>query len=573
MNQVGRYQLQEELGRGAIGVVYKALDPAIGRTVAIKAIRLADFKDPEERERLRERLLREAQAAGLLSHPNIVTIYDVLEKEEFAYIFMEYVEGESLDAMLKKGLLPLQLMQFLRQIADALDYAHLKGIVHRDIKPANIIISPGGPGVETLAKIADFGVARFVSHDTTHNGTVIGTPSYMSPEQIQGTTVDGRSDQFSFGVLVYEALTGARPFRADDLPALFYAICKQDPQPPDQVNPNLSAAAAKVLQRALMKDPNQRFASCGAFIGALSIALAEAPAPESSALDAAIDRALATEAVAAARSVPIISIPAEPTYELPTRARRRLGEDDFDRDRPERGWSGTKKLALIVAMCFAIGAAIVFIVLSNSGPSVPVQVLDTKAGPMTPPPQGMDIPSPARTATGESTAFHTAQNRPRQELTHPANRSQTGVAGPIFPARGGDVNDVELLTEPPGAKIVVDGRPDLTCSAPCTLSLPNGRHTLTAELAGYNIARRIFNIPSDTSVFVNLGKSMGVVVVTSSLSGCTVLVDGRPSGYTPATLHLTAGSHRIAVVSKMSRHEETVEVDTDGFDVEKFLCQ
>ncbi len=178
-------------------------------------------------------------------------------------------------------------------------------------------------------------------------------------------------------------------------------------------------------------------------------------------------------------------------------------------------------------MCFAIGAAIVFIVLSNSGPSVPVQVLDTKAGPTTPPPQGMDIPTPAHTATGQSTASHTAQNRPRQEVTAPPNRPQSGVAGPVLPARAGQVNDVELLTEPPGAKIVVDGRPDMTCSAPCTLSLPNGRHTLTAELAGYNIARRIFNLPSDNSMFVNLGKSMGVVVVTSSLSGCTVLVDGQ----------------------------------------------
>ena len=121
--------------------------------------------------------------------------------------------------------------------------------------------------------------------------------------------------------------------------------------------------------------------------------------------------------------------------------------------------------------------------------------------------------------------------------------------------------------------MIVDGRGDLTCNAPCTLSLPGGRHTVSAELAGYNLGRRIFTVPSETSLFVNLGKSMGVVVVTSSLSGCTVLVDGHQSGYTPATLHLTAGPHHIAVVSKSSRHEETLTVQQDGFDVERFLCQ
>lgn len=195
-----------------MGVVYKAIDPSLGRTVAIKTIRLADFQDPDERERLRTRLLKEAQLAGVLSHPNIVTVYDVLEQNDFAYIFLEYVQGDSLESMLRKGSLPLDLLQYLRQVADALDYAHSKGVVHRDIKPANIIIADEGLQNQPIAKIADFGVARFVSHEMTHNGTIIGTPNYMSPEQIQGTTVDGRSDQFSFAVVVYEALTGAKPF-------------------------------------------------------------------------------------------------------------------------------------------------------------------------------------------------------------------------------------------------------------------------------------------------------------------------------------------------------------------------
>src|SRR6201996_1979995 len=226
VKQVGRYQIVEELGRGAMGVVYKALDPAIGRTVAIKTIRLSELTDPEERRRVHERLLREAQSAGVLSHPNIVTIYDVLEQEDFAYVFMEYVNGASLEKMIQTAALPesAALLHYLRQVADALDYAHRKGVVHRDIKPANILISESVPGVERLAKIADFGVAKFVSHEMTDSGTMIGTPNYMSPEQIQGTTVDGKSDQFSLAVLVYELLCGEKPFAGDSLPALFYAI-------------------------------------------------------------------------------------------------------------------------------------------------------------------------------------------------------------------------------------------------------------------------------------------------------------------------------------------------------------
>src|ERR1700761_2249757 len=229
VKQVGRYQIVEESGRGAMGVVYKALDPAIGRTVAIKTIRLSDLTDPDERRRVHERLLREAQSAGVLSHPNIVTIYDILEQEDFAYVFMEYVNGSSLEKMMRTGNLPQrgELLDYLRQVAAALDYAHRKGIVHREIKPANIIISESAPGAERLAKIADFGVAKFVSHEMTHSGAMIGTPSYMSPEQIQGMTVDGQSDQFSLAVLVYELLCGEKPFTGETLPALFYAICKQ----------------------------------------------------------------------------------------------------------------------------------------------------------------------------------------------------------------------------------------------------------------------------------------------------------------------------------------------------------
>src|SRR5579863_2827822 len=202
----------DEVGRGAMGVVYRGQDPTIGRVIAIKSIRLKDLTDDAERERLRERLFREAQSAGILSHPGIVTIYDIAEENGMAYIFMEFVNGPPLEKMLRVEQTPDKetLLSIFRQTAAALDYAHRKGIVHRDIKPANIMIHEDG-----TAKITDFGVAKIMSQQLTQAGAIMGTPSYMSPEQVQGTPITGRADQFSLAVIAYEVLTGEKPFAAE----------------------------------------------------------------------------------------------------------------------------------------------------------------------------------------------------------------------------------------------------------------------------------------------------------------------------------------------------------------------
>ena len=193
-----------------MGVVYRAQDPAIGRVVAIKTIRLGDLADAAEQAKLRQRLTREAQSAGVLSHPGIVTIYDVAEQDELAYISMEYVDGPTLERMMVSDPPDARLvLDILAQTAAALDYAHKRGIVHRDIKPANIMIHE-----RSVAKVTDFGVARIQSHQMTQAGSMVGTPNYMSPEQIQGKPVDGRSDQFSLAVIAYELLSGEKPFQA-----------------------------------------------------------------------------------------------------------------------------------------------------------------------------------------------------------------------------------------------------------------------------------------------------------------------------------------------------------------------
>lgn len=279
MQQIGRYQIVEELGRGAMGVVYRALDPTIGRTIAIKSIRLSDVSDNSERQRLRDRLIREAQSAGRLSHRNIVTIYDVLEQDGVAHVFMEFVNGPSLEKMMSGYTLPdkVALLHFIREIASGLDYAHRKGIVHRDIKPGNLMLHFDSSSAERIAKITDFGVAKFVSQQMTQAGVMMGTPNYMAPEQILGAEVSGKTDQFALAVVAYEILTGSKAFVADYLPTLFLRIVREEPPAAATLNASLNDAIGNVLLKALAKEPKDRFQTCVEFADALAEACAAHP--------------------------------------------------------------------------------------------------------------------------------------------------------------------------------------------------------------------------------------------------------------------------------------------------------
>ncbi len=267
MEQIGRYQIIGELGRGAMGVVFRALDPSIGRDVAIKIIRLGEVPNAEQRGKQRERLFREARSAGILSHPGIVTIYDMAEEGDVAYIAMEFVAGSTLEQILssKEPLEPARLFSILRQTAAALDYAHRKGIVHRDIKPANIIVNEAG-----VAKIADFGIAKIsTAEQLTQAGLIVGTPNYMAPEQVQGKPDDGFADQYSLAVMAYEMLTGDKPFVAEHLTTLIYQIVCEPPPPAQRLNPSLGAKVEIALQKGLSKQPGARYPNCIALVDAL----------------------------------------------------------------------------------------------------------------------------------------------------------------------------------------------------------------------------------------------------------------------------------------------------------------
>ena len=254
--KLGRYEILEELGRGAMGIVYKGLDPKLDRLTAIKTIRFTDDFDEDQAAKIREQVYREAEVVAKLSHPNIVTIYDVGEDLDLSYLAMEYLEGESLEAYARKEqLLPIRkTIDVTAQVCDALGYAHGHGIVHRDIKPANIMILKNG-----LVKVTDFGIARATASSKTRTGVIKGTPYYMSPEQISGMKVDGRSDIFSLGIVFYQLLTGELPFGGENLAAIMYQITTVDPEPPTKYNPKIYKAAVAILNRSLEKSLESRY--------------------------------------------------------------------------------------------------------------------------------------------------------------------------------------------------------------------------------------------------------------------------------------------------------------------------
>lgn len=264
IEQLGKYRIDSVLGKGAMGVIYKAFDPYIDRVVALKTIRKELFSDAQQAE-LIGRFKNEAQAAGRLNHPNIVTVYDYGEDPESAFIAMEFVDGTPLNVLMipEKPTSLVRIREWMTDLLSALEYAHSRGVVHRDIKPANLLIT-----ATAQVKISDFGIARIESSTLTQTGSMIGTPSYMSPEQFRGETVDGRSDVFSAGVLLYQLLTGVRPFTGSS-PIVMQQILNDMPVPVSSVLPALGTGYDPVLERALAKRPAERYSSAREFLSAL----------------------------------------------------------------------------------------------------------------------------------------------------------------------------------------------------------------------------------------------------------------------------------------------------------------
>jgi eukaryotic-like serine/threonine-protein kinase len=270
---VGRYRIEQRLAAGAMGEVYRAFDPVIGRPVAIKTIRRELIGDTDSDQWL-ERFKREARAAGRRFHPNIVTILDYGEDDGVPFLAMEFVDGPSLAKLIKDSgpLPPARAALIIVQVLNGLEFAHESGIIHRDIKPSNILVPANGP-----VKIADFGIARIDASDLTAIGDVLGTPAYVAPEQLRGDPIDGRADLFAAGVMLFEALTGVKPFRGKTLRESTWLMQNRGPEDICMLNPLVSEELRRVIERALAFDPVRRFATAGEFARAIAATVAAAP--------------------------------------------------------------------------------------------------------------------------------------------------------------------------------------------------------------------------------------------------------------------------------------------------------
>jgi serine/threonine-protein kinase len=583
---------------------------------------------------LRDRLEREARSAGALSHRNIVTIYDILEEEKLVHLFMEFVNGPSLERMLADRKLPSKedVLEFFRQVASALDYAHRVGIVHRDVKPSNLMLHFEKHTREQVAKITDFGVAKFVSQQMTQAGSMMGTPSYMAPEQIEGSQVSGQTDQFALAAVAYEVLTGEKPFAADYLPTLFFRIVREDPQAAMEVNPLLSPEIDVVLQRGLAKKVADRFETCTDFItalveaceahpswsppypmGGLEIPVIEEPEPERVFVDAAATSMAANSAAAGMETTQIMghpradappppTLPINPTfhttpppppaanppndeapiilpYDLPPSRRREWEEE------PEYGLPLWRKVAIAIILLAMVGlAAFVYRNYMNADQAgegaaqAPVTSPDSAQQPAPAQSQsaGAATQAPATTATPPSPAPGAGLSPNNIPLPSDTETAQKTVSPPAEasgvkapPAR----TSVQFMSDPAQARVVVDGDESKSCHTPCSISLPPGRHTLTMTAPSYGIARRIIQVPDQRDVFVPLAQNIGIVQMDSIPNGSTVYVDGRMMGQTPTTLKLRAGAHQIRLTNGSRSHQETIEVNADSLQQFTFRWQ
>jgi len=548
------------LGRGAMGVVYLGEDPVIDRQVAIKVIRHFVGVAEEEMRLLQDRFEREFRSAGRLSHPNIVTVYDVGKQGDSSFIAMEYVPGETLEDVLDSGrhLTLREAADLVQAIAGALDFAHARDIVHRDIKPGNILLDPDG-----VPKLSDFGVAKLNTAQATTTGTVIGTPAYMSPEQITGDPVTGRSDQFSLAVLLYQVLTGERPFAGDNATTMMYRIIHTPPAPPRERNGSLPEAVDAVLLRAMAKDPAERYPSCSAFAEALARALGAAPAAAGE--EPGVDRAAATALF--------------DRVELDRDLGRGTGET-ADAEPARRGRGGALAAGIGAVLLVAAAAAGWLVWRGGGGGagdaaaaaevSRSVEVFSTPPGAQVfvdGVDQGLVTPA-LITLSGERGQVVDLELRRDGETaaeTQMILGDETG--GRWAPELPPPPERLTVASSPAGARVVLDGEP-VGGAAPVELRLdPEREHALELSLDGHRTVRRALRwaeLPAEARSARRLEVELPEIPAPGYLAVAApypveVEVDGqRQRG---ERIELEPGRHRLAVSAPSVFYSDVRTVD------------
>ncbi len=545
-DKIGRYEITDELGKGAMGIVYKATDPNIGRTVALKTMRL-DMLGADMQQMI-SRFKNEARATGVLNHPNIVTIFDAGEDHGIFYIAMAYIEGKTLAAVLnEKHVLTVdEVINFGSQMCAGLDYAHRNKIVHRDVKPANMIIDANG----TL-HIMDFGIAKLEA-GLTRTGEILGTPNYMSPEQVKGRTLDGRSDLFSVGVILYEMITGERPFNGSSVTTIIYKVVHEIPIPPREldatIHPGLSAIVTKALAKspedryqtgaelaealrnyktaALVPDPSVEMATRVMTESTLAPASTQAPmpgTPTTKIAQTALNKGSGTATQTATRVISDTTAPFEPSTNL----------QSGPVSSPQKSHFTAVMLGALSAVLLA-GAGIGLWIKNSKPPIRPAQ----------------EQAVPAQTPTVPVVATASQNTAPvNVEPAPPPSSPVVLAASSKTPVES--FGRIRISSDPPGARVEVDGKLQPSSVTPLnSLPLKPGTHIVKVSLDGYSPATQsvavAVNKKADASF--QLVPLAATYNITSTPPGAGIIVDGVPSGQrTPARLSLSPGQHKIVV--------------------------
>ena len=568
LTRAGRYQIVSELGRGSMGVVYQGFDPIIGRTVAIKTMLTEGFA-PAEFEEYKARFQREAQSAGVLAHPNIVTVYDFGEDSGVLYLAMEFLEGKSLQALVEEQtILPVEtIIPMYEQVCSALDHAHRHRIVHRDIKPANIMILESG-----LVKVTDFGIAKMMSMGMTQAGQILGTPNYMSPEQVKGRSVDGRADIFSLGVILYELVTGEKPFGGQNITTVIYKIINENPISPRELDATIPVGLSYVIQKALAKSQDERYQTCRELAEDLrnyrSVGGAAAPSA-TVILRVPPIQAPPPEALPPPARVPSAPVAAQPQVAAEPQPPRPLSVQVIPPHRPQpRGASPAVWVLLTLLVVGAAGGGYYYFKYKPEHPAAtpttptaerPAETPGTTTPPATEggtptTPQTETVTTPPSNPPTETAA---AQNTPSEPKAQVREAQGPELPRPIAPPPSGGrgtaapkIGQLVVRSNVDGAKITIDGRSEPGWVTPCTIpNLPAGAHSVVVSREGYSDAQESVTVEGGRTATVRptLTVPSGEINIVTNPPGIEVFIDGQAVGLSPARKTLGVGQHTYAL--------------------------